>query len=93
MERSHLMPAPASLTGPVKAWAAPLVLPTYEPQRADLNPMFLEKRVFQGSSGRVYPLPFIDRVARTPVDRAWQALFIENQYLRVIVLPELGGRI
>jgi len=93
MERSHLMPAPASLTGPVKAWVAELVLPTYEPHRADLNPMFLEKRVFQGSSGRVYPLPFIDRIAATPVNRAWQALFIENEYLRVIVLPELGGRI
>jgi len=93
MERSHLMPAPAALAGPVKAWAAALVLPTYEPHRADLNPMFLEKRVFQGSSGRVYPLPFIDRIAPTPVERAWQALFIENKYLRVIVLPELGGRI
>lgn len=93
MERSHLMPAPTSLAGPVKAWAAALVLPTYVSQRADLNPMFLEKRVFQGSSGRVYPLPFIDRIAPTPVERAWQALFIENKYLRVIVLPELGGRI
>jgi tetratricopeptide (TPR) repeat protein len=93
MERSHLAPAPASLTGPVKAWAAALVLPTYEPRRADLNPMFLEKRVFQGSSGRVYPLPFIDRIAPKPVERAWRAIFIENEYLRVIVLPELGGRI
>jgi tetratricopeptide (TPR) repeat protein len=87
------MPAPAALAGPVKAWAAALILPTYEPCRADINPMFLEKRVFQGSSGRVYPLPFIDRIAAKPVERAWQALFIENEYLRVIVLPELGGRI
>ena len=39
----------------------PVVLPTYEPHAPDKNPMFLEKRVFQGSSGRVYPLPFTDR--------------------------------
>jgi hypothetical protein len=35
-----------------------LVLPTYLPHQPDPNPMFLEKRVYQGSSGRVYPLPF-----------------------------------
>ncbi|WP_319529830.1 DUF5107 domain-containing protein [uncultured Cohaesibacter sp.] len=90
---SHLAPAPAAETGPVKAWVQKLVLPTYEPAAAERNPMFLEKRVFQGSSGRVYPLPFIDRVESDPVDREWTALFIENDYVRVIVLPELGGRI
>ena len=36
---------------------------TYAPRAPDKNPMFLEKRVYQGSSGKVYPLPFIDRIA------------------------------
>ena len=85
--------APASQKGPVKAWSQPLVLPTYEPAQAERNPMFLEKRVFQGSSGRVYPLPFIDRIESDPVDREWTAVYIENEHLLVIVLPELGGRI
>ena len=89
----HPAPASPSHHGPVRAWSQSLVLPTYEPAPADPNPMFLEKRVFQGSSGRVYPLPFVDRIESKPVDRAWLALFIENEYLQVIVLPELGGRI
>ncbi len=55
--------------------------------------MFLEKRVYQGSSGKVYPLPFTDRIAATPVDRKWKAIWIENEFLRVLVLPEIGGRI
>ena len=55
--------------------------------------MFLEKRVYQGSSGRVYPLPFTDRIAETPVPRKWKALWLENEFLRVLVLPEIGGRI
>ena len=55
--------------------------------------MFLEKRVYQGSSGRVYPLPFTDRVADKSRPRAWEAVFIENEYLRVMLLPALGGRI
>ncbi|MGH9695443.1 MAG: DUF5107 domain-containing protein, partial [Bryobacteraceae bacterium] len=77
----------------VKAWAAPVTLPTYEPLAPDKNPMFLETRVYQGSSGKVYPLPFIDRIATEPHDRVWQALYIENEFLRVMVLPEIGGRI
>lgn len=55
--------------------------------------MFLEKRVYQGSSGRVYPLPFTDRISEQKVDRQWTAVWIENEFIRAMVLPELGGRI
>lgn len=70
-----------------------VILPTYEPAAPDRNPMFLETRVYQGSSGRVYPLPFIDRIAEKPVPRAWDAVFLENEFLHVMILPQLGGRI
>ena len=77
----------------VQARVTEIVLPTYLPAAPDKNPMFLEKRVYQGSSGKVYPLPFTDRIAEKPVDRAWKAVWIENEFLRVLVLPEIGGRI
>jgi tetratricopeptide (TPR) repeat protein len=70
-----------------------IVLPTYMPAVPDKNPMFLEKRVYQGSSGKVYPLPFTDRIAEKPVDRRWRAVWIENEFVRALVLPEIGGRI
>ncbi len=70
-----------------------IALPTYLPDAPDKNPMFLEKRVYQGSSGKVYPLPFTDRIAEKPVIRKWKAIWIENEFLRVLVLPEIGGRI
>ena len=70
-----------------------IIFPTYLPAVPDKSPMFLEKRVYQGSSGKVYPLPFTDRTAEKPVDRKWKAVWIENEFLRVLVLPELGGRI
>ena len=70
-----------------------VVIPTYEPLPPDKNPMFLEKRVYQGSSGRVYPLPFYDRIAEKKTDRAWQAIFLENEFVEVMILPEIGGRI
>lgn len=78
---------------PVRAWEEDVVMPTYEPAAPDRNPMFLERRVYQGSSGRVYPLPFIDRIAEEATPRAWRAAWLENQYLRVMVLPEIGGRV
>jgi tetratricopeptide (TPR) repeat protein len=72
---------------------ASVELPTYALAAPDRYPQFLEKRVYQGSSGRVYPLAVCDRIAAEPQSRAWQAVFIENEYLRVMILPELGGRI
>ena len=77
----------------VRTWTENLVIPTYLPAAPDKNPMFLEKRVYQGSSGKVYPLPFTDRIAEKPVARKWIAVGIENEFIRALVLPELGGRI
>jgi hypothetical protein len=77
----------------VKVRVEDIVLLTYLPLAPDKNPMFLEKRLYQGSSGKVYPLPFTDRIAEKPVDRKWKAVWIENEFLRAMVLPELGGRI
>lgn len=71
----------------------PVVLPTYEPLPPDKNPMFLEKRVYQGSSGRVYPLPFYNRISEARTERRWDAVHLENDFIKVMVLPELGGRI
>lgn len=91
--RLVLPPAPSSEQGPVKAWSEAVEMITYETAPPDVNPLFLEKRVYQGSSGRVYPLPVIDRVETTPIKRTWRAFHIENESIRVMILPELGGRI
>ena len=77
----------------VKAWREQVIIPTYEVGKAEKAPMFLEKRVYQGSSGVVYPYPVIESIANEKTDKEWQAIFIENEYIKVMVLPELGGRI
>ncbi|MDD5200989.1 MAG: DUF5107 domain-containing protein [Terrimicrobiaceae bacterium] len=77
----------------VRVWSEDRIIPTYEPAPPDRNPMFIEKRVYQGSSGKVYPLPFYDRISETPTDHSWRAVWIENVFLRVMVLPQIGGRI
>jgi len=77
----------------VKAWKEKVVIPTYETGKPEKNPIFLEKRVYQGSSGVVYPYPVIESIADEKTDREWNAVFIENEYIKVMVLPELGGRV
>src|ERR1041384_6115769 len=89
----HRTPNQPSGQEAVQVRVEEVVIPTYLPAAPDKNPMFLEKRVYQGSSGKVYPLPFTDRVAEKTAPRAWEALFLENDYLEVMILPALGGRI
>lgn len=70
-----------------------VVIPTYAACAADPNPMFLEKRVYQGSSGRVYPHPVIESISDVKQDRTYKLIILENEYLRIEIMPELGGRI
>jgi tetratricopeptide (TPR) repeat protein len=93
MRKIRLPAPPDSSSEPVNAWHEPIDIDTYDVMPPDRNPMFLERRVYQGSSGRVYPLPYYDRIDTQKRPRRWSALHIENDYLRVVVLPEIGGRI
>src|SRR5438874_10476825 len=77
----------------VRVWEEAVVIPTYGVGEPDRNPMFLEKRVYQGSSGAVYPLPVIDKILDEKHDKIWNAVFLENRYLKIMILPELGGRV
>jgi tetratricopeptide (TPR) repeat protein len=77
----------------VRAWEQPVVLPTYAVGEPNKNPMFLEKRVYQGSSGAVYPHPVIEKVYDEKEPREYTGLFLENEYLKVMLLPERGGRV
>ncbi len=79
--------------GIVKAWEEVIMLPTYEIGEEEKNPIFIEKRVYQGSSGSVYPYPVVEKITDEKVDKPYKALFLENYYLKIMVLPELGGRV
>jgi len=78
---------------PVRCWEQQVVIPTYPVQQPDPNPMFLEKRVYQGSSGKVYPNPFTDRVSLEKVDASYRVIYLENEFIQLMILPEIGGRI
>lgn len=77
----------------VKAWIEDIVIPTYPVGVPEKNPMFLEKRVYQGSSGVVYPYAVVEKIHDEKIDKIYKAVFLENRYLKIMILPELGGRI
>ena len=77
----------------VKVWSEEVAIPTYEIGQPEKNPIFLEKRVYQGSSGVVYPYPVIEKIADEKQDKIYKAVFLENEYIKIMILPELGGRV
>lgn len=70
-----------------------LTIPTYEVGKPDHNPQFIEGRVYQGSTGKVYPYPVIESISDHKTDKVYKAVNLENEFLKVTILPELGGRI
>jgi tetratricopeptide (TPR) repeat protein len=79
----------------VTACLESLLVPTYGLGVPEKNPLFFEKRVYQGSCGKVYPVPFVDKVYQdeAPKPVAYQAARLENEFIRLVMLPEIGGRI
>ncbi|MFL5660530.1 MAG: DUF5107 domain-containing protein, partial [Ktedonobacteraceae bacterium] len=77
----------------VRVWEEDVEIPTYGIGQPDKNPMFLEKRIYQGSSGKVYPYPVIDKIQDEKRPQSYRLVLLENEYLHIEIMPELGGRI
>lgn len=94
--QSHvsLPPVPDEIAHlPVAGWAEPIWIDTYLPADPSPFPEFFDSRVYQASSGRVFPLPFHEEIVQLKAPHRWEALHLENEYVRIVILPELGGRI
>lgn len=74
-------------------WEETVTIPTYAIGAADKAPVFLEDRSFNGISGKIYPQSVVRAIGDVKADRDYTALYLENEYLKVCVIPELGGRI
>jgi tetratricopeptide (TPR) repeat protein len=76
-------------TAQVRVWQGTLTLPTYEEAAPDPNPPF-----DQYANGRFnYPYTLRTNLTDQRTDHAWRAIFLENEYLKCSVLPDLGGHL
>lgn len=85
--------AATAAAAPVQVREETLTLPTYVTGEPERNPMFYFGRASQGAEGRVYPYPLYDTLTGRKEDRAYKIVYLENEYIRVGILPEIGGRL
>jgi tetratricopeptide (TPR) repeat protein len=79
----------SSLRGQAQVWQGTLTLPAYDEGQPDPNPPF-----DQFSTSRFsYPYTLRNNLTDHRVDHAWRAIFLENEYLKCSVLPDIGGHV
>ncbi len=88
-----LAPARLEAQGAVRVWRDTMVIPTYEVGPAERDPIFYTGANYQGAQLHVYPYALQDRLSDVRTPQRYLALHLENEYLAITVLPELGGRI
>ena len=88
-----------ALSGPLFAqpsariYEKKLSIPTYGLDKPDPNPRFYIDRTYQGAQGRVYPYPMSDVLTNKRNNKSYDAVYLENDYIKICVLPQIGGRI
>ena len=87
------LPAKGQFDDLVKIREDTLTLPTYLIHPPDVNPMFFLNQSYQGASRVVYPYPLQDNLSNDKKDVVYKALYLENKYIKLCVLPEIGGKI
>ena len=70
-----------------------ITLPTYLVDPPDLNPRFYDGRAYQGAQGRIYPYPIYESLSDTRVMKEYDMVFLENEFIKINILPEIGGRL
>jgi tetratricopeptide (TPR) repeat protein len=82
------------MSSTVKCWTGTITLSTWEVEREDSNPPFIEIQSGPLWFGKmVYPYTMQNLLAHDPKNVTHRAIFLENRYLRLIILPDKGGRL
>jgi tetratricopeptide (TPR) repeat protein len=74
-------------------WEENIVIPTYPAGAPEPNPIFNLGRNSQGAQGIVYPYPLHDILLHEKVDQSYRIVYLENEYIKIGILPEIGGRL
>ena len=82
-----------NLTAQVKISEKEWIIPTYKVSPPDKNPMFFKGESYQGASKYIYPYALNDAIAIDKEDHAWKALILENEYIKLCITPEIGGKL
>ncbi len=73
----------------VRVWEAKLALPAYEEGLPDPNPPFDEFSTTKFN----YPYTLRETLGELRTPHNWRAIYLENEYLKCSVLPDVGGHL
>ena len=79
-------------TDVVKAWEGTIDMPTYLLDAPEEAPVFERDWSYQRARRSVYPYLLNDNMTRKKDTVTYKALYMENEYVELCVLPEIGGR-
>ncbi|SKB38976.1 Flp pilus assembly protein TadD, contains TPR repeats [Salegentibacter holothuriorum] len=82
-----------NLNAQVKIYKGTEVIPTYKMGENKTSPIFYTGRAVQGAEGRVYPYPSQTNLGNQLMDTEYEMLYLENEYIKLKVLPAFGGRL
>ena len=82
-----------STSAQVKIFEGTEVIPTYKIGEDETSPIFYTGRGVQGAQGKVYPYASQTKLGETLEDVTYEMVYLENEYIKVKVLPAFGGRL
>ena len=85
--------AGGNLFSQVKISEQQWIIPTYKVEPPEKAPMFFTNGSYQGASQYIYPLAKNDVISDKKVDQPWKAVILENEYIKLCVTPEIGGKL
>lgn len=68
-------------------------LPTYKVMPPEKAPMFYSGGSFQGARRVIYPYALNDVISHERVMQDWKALTLENEFIKLCITPEIGGKL
>ncbi|MGH9618089.1 MAG: DUF5107 domain-containing protein, partial [Bryobacteraceae bacterium] len=81
--------APLHTQAAVRAWEGTITIPTYLLGPADPAPAF----PLLHTTSPVYPYTMLDDLTNHRAPKTYLAIFLENKYLKLTILPQLGGHL
>lgn len=77
----------------VKAYEGTISMPTYLLRPAEKAPVFERDYAYQRARRSVYPYPLNDNLTQERRDSVYKCLYLENEYVKLCIIPQLGGRL
>ena len=79
----------SSSASDVRVWEEDLEIPTWELGPPEVNPIF----AWTSDRSDVYPYPYKEILTSNKINKTYRACWLENDFIKVLVLPEIGGRL